>query len=101
MRCYNTEAADKWAQEQDDHEAIQERRTDRMWDMIEAEHIDVMDFLSDRFAGAISDDNAEEKHAALERIFKRAFLSDPDCSDCNLIADLNDLDEYLGDALDD
>lgn len=101
MRCYNTEAIDRHLQDEERYEEMQERRTDRMWDMIEAEHIDVMDFLEACFAGAISDDNAEEKHAALERIFIRAFLDDPECSDCNLIADLNDLDEYLGDALDD
>ena len=101
MRCYNTEAADRWSQEQDNYELEQERRTDRMYDMIEAEHIDVMDFLSDRFADAISDDNAEEKHAALERIFQRAFLADPTCNDCNLIADTDELMDKLGNELDD
>jgi|GEM_PF-6018238 len=101
MSCYNTIAAEKWAAEQDDLEAMQERRTERLHDMIEDKDKTVLEFLSDYFVDAISDDNAEEKHEALERIFIRAYLSDPLDNDCQTILSIEKLDDLMGDELDD
>ena len=48
MRCYNTEAADRWASEQDDIEAMEERRQERLNDKIDAKDKTVLEFLSFR-----------------------------------------------------
>lgn len=100
-RCYNTEAADKWASEQDDLQEMQERRDERLHGKIESKDKTVLEFLSNYFIDAISDDNAEAKHAALERIFIRAYLSDPLDDDCQAILSIEKLDDLLGSELDD
>lgn len=101
MSCYNTIAAEKWAAEQDDLQDKQERRDERLHAKIEAKDKTVLEFLSDHFIGAISDDNAEAKHAALERIFLRAYLEDPLADDCQAILNIERLDDLLGSELDD
>lgn len=101
MRCHNTEAADKWAAEQDDLEAMQGRRTERLYGMIEDKHQYILEYLSDFFVNAFSDENAEEKHAALERIFIRAYLKDPLDNDCQTIVSIERLDDLMGRELDD
>ena len=101
MRCYNTIAADKWAAEQDELEAMQERRIERLYDMIDDGDKTVLEFLSDYFIDAICDDSAEGKREALERIFIRAYLADPLDNDCQAILSIEQLDDLLGDELDD
>ncbi|MEM4380335.1 MAG: hypothetical protein QXL01_06625 [Thermoplasmatales archaeon] len=101
MRCYNTEAADRWASEQDDIEAMQERRIERLFDMIDDGDKTVLEFLSDYFIDAICDDSAEGKREALERIFVRAYLADPLDNDCQAILSIEKLDDLLGSELDD
>ena len=101
MRCYNTEAADRWASEQDDIEAMEERRQERLNDKIDAKDKTVLEFLSDYFIDAISDENAEEKHEALKRIFIQAYLNDPMDNDCQTILSIEKLDDLMGSELDD
>ena len=101
MRCCNTEAAARWASEQDDIEAMQERRIERLYDMIDDGDKTVLEFLSDYFIDAICDDSAEGKHEALERIFIRAYLEDPLDNDCQAILSIEKLDDLLGSELDD
>lgn len=101
MRCYNTEAADKWASDQDYFEEAQERRDERLHAKIEDKDKTVLEFLSDHFIDAISDENAEEKHEALKRIFIRAYLEDPMDNDCQTILSIEKLDDLMGSELDD
>lgn len=101
MSCYNTIAAEKWAAEQDDMEAKQQRRTERLHAKIEAKDKTVLEFLSDYFIDAICDDSAEGKREALERIFLRAYLEDPLANDCQAILSIEKLDDLMGSELDD
>ena len=101
MRCYNTEAAEKWANDQDYYEELQERRIERLYGKIDAKDKTVLEFLSDYFIDAICDDSAEGKREALERIFVRAYLDDPLDNDCQTVLSIEKLDELMGGELDD
>ncbi len=59
-RCYNTEAADKWAQEQDDNAAEQDRKREKLHLLLDGKSELIAEFLRDKFAAVISDDNDED-----------------------------------------
>lgn len=100
-RCYNTEAADQWSQEQDDNEAKQERKREKLHLLLDEKSELIAEFLRDKFAAVISDDNNEDGHAALERIFLRAFFEDSTDNDCEFLMSESELIDKLGSELDD
>ena len=100
-RCYNTEAAYRWAQEFDDYEAEQDRKREKLHALLDAKSELIAEFLRDRFAQVISDDSDEEGHSALERIFLKAFFTDYTDNDCEFLMSESELMDKLGDALDD
>lgn len=88
-------------QEQDDNEATHQRKREKLHVLLDAKSELIAEFLRDKFAAVISDDNDEDGHSALENIFLKAFFTDYTDNDCEFLVSESELIDRLGSELDD